>query len=1268
MRFSAILALLLLAAVCACNTQTANPTQFVLNGPSDLAFGCTGNLVGDPVTRAFPPASCGPLQPVIGTPDAGVGTVEPDAGAGGLPESASAVFLIPEKAPGLLHVAVYNGGSASYVDQDPFSPGINGLTVGRFPVAVGITGDGCWGVVANSGSCDLAVVDVVRASLAKPNPIAARSQVAGLPARPGDIVAEPSLPAGTFPLPTCDTPSGTVYVTYPSCHLVARVDLATFRVVDGIRFPPGGPPEIVGPDVTCPAECTDTGSSGAPEPDAGPEQAQPVTLAIQPQGTAHRISAGSVTTLNHGSATTASIPVPGGDRLYVAYVNVRDDDGTVPTSTIAGAGLTWTLAATIADASNHRRLSLFYATGSADGTPVQITHSSATADGTEWSVQEILGANLAAPLAQVASVTGTGASASIGLREFAGRGNGATAGFGVDAPLDNTGKPSAQLVDSRNGWTEIEEVVVNASTTNGQSAAGTLEAQFIANPDLTPGATWQLSAPFVAIAAEVTLRSGLYIGAGDSPRLVVADLDENGTPLTLQEVPLEGITGIRRLAASGKIPMGNGGEAGEFSFVYAIGDDQAIHVVDVTPDRTPAECDTQIDRRYLHTLTDVRRLACFRLGDPLNPPRRPEAVGPGIRLPGGVLPLDVTFTQGYGNKQSAPSPDNLRGNFAVVTALGPRSTAPRGVVYWLNVNDDDYPDFQRGQNLQDPDIAFGIPHALRDQVPLRWTPSSVCSEDNYPNNNGPARIAAGFPFSLNVDFPTNADGVAGAEFVPNLHRVRAHKVISTTTGGQRDVCATMCSLAGTCANGSECRSDNACYLPSGEADSSVLVYEMSQMGGNDVRAQVWTDASLVGVTDTLTITWEGALAPEDFRSRKTGGKLSLGGGSTMRLDAPGAGLCGLEPRPHDLMRLLGCTTSGDCAIDETCYVHPAAPVGVSGMCVPSARVIEFSGDCAPLLTTVRRYTVVEAGDDHAVLVTRPRALPETPIDGCIDAPQCQAIQEQLLSARESAAMQAHGTLARHKFTCEPDPVVGGPNQCIEACDADDACELGTTCEMAPGATTGRCVLGPIPPAKCIAPLQRYEFRAANAYTVLSSSAGYRNRGIVDPSTKLCAIDETKSPLLIARFGRNEPPCVDTSPTAIGPNPCTMVGMTEPIEPVNTTSPIEPRDTDAVRIRAPGVSLDIVDISIPLVLDGVPAGRYSPVQFGYQFQIQVAGGALPFIETAVLANLPTRVRRGLNGVPWVVDSGDSAVVGGTRGQIIQVVGSSSSTAQSPVRLF
>ncbi|HKA86398.1 MAG TPA: hypothetical protein VKE22_01995, partial [Haliangiales bacterium] len=615
--------------------------------------------------------------------------------------------------------------------------------------------------------------------------------------------------------------------------------------------------------------------------------------------------------------------------------------------------------------------------------------------------------------------------------------------------------------------------------------------------------------------------------------------------------------------------------------------------------------------------------------------------------------LDVTFAdteffEAVPATADPLAPEFLRGNFAVVTALGPTASSPRGVAYWINIKDELYPDFQPGIDLYDPDIAFRLPHSLRDNIPFRWVPSFTCTEGNYRNNEGPYRIAAGFPLALSTGLATNATGKSGAEFAPNLHLVSAEKIVSTSTS-TRDWCA----------------------------GAGVVAYELSSLAPRELRSALWADATLVSPGETFTVAWEGSLAAGDLRSQKTGGRVTIADGGRMQLDASGANLCGLGAQQGDIVRLLGCAINADCAVDETCYLHPQAPVGVSGMCIPRDKVIEFSADCQSLLTSVRRYTIVDITDEGAVIAPRPRTLPETPLAGCTDTSQCEAIQEKVLSAREDAAGQARGTRARHAYACETDGPMGGSPRCIEVCDDQTACELGTTCERSPGQAMGRCLLGPMPPPKCIERLQRYELRAGEAFTVVSSVAGYRNRAVVDPGTKACVVDPQKSPLLVARFGRNEPPCADTGGTAISPNPCTLPpAVIDPAdctnviggfaEPVALTSGVCYRPTHAVRIRTPGVSFDVVDLSLPL--DGFPGVRYSPIQFGYGFQVQVAGGGSPFIETAIQANLPSRLRRGLRGsLPWVIDSGSSPVAGGTRGQIIQLIGNASGGAAADVRL-
>jgi hypothetical protein len=198
-----------------------------------------------------------------------------------------------------------------FVDSDRFAPGLNGLPLGRLPTSVAVSTDGCSAVVSNSGSCNLSVVNVAQAYLSLPDsirPLEPRNAAGPLRASPTMVTAmagEPSI----FGSSCSAEGAGFVYVAFETCHLVARVDLASGMIIDGVQSPPGGPPLVIGPEVSCPADCDASGElrkpqegpdaglpdAGTAAPDAGapPPSApiEPSSLALDPDGT--RLYAGA---------------------------------------------------------------------------------------------------------------------------------------------------------------------------------------------------------------------------------------------------------------------------------------------------------------------------------------------------------------------------------------------------------------------------------------------------------------------------------------------------------------------------------------------------------------------------------------------------------------------------------------------------------------------------------------------------------------------------------------------------------------------------------------------------------------------------------------------------------------------------------------------------------------------------------------------------------------------------------------------------------------
>lgn len=996
MKIRSLAALVAGLALAGCANQLSDTLLQHLDRPVDIAFGCTTiitNADQSTEVKAVPTSECGPGGNV--TP--GQGSVT--AVDGGTAPGFTTLALVVEGVRGDVSIANLNLAGV-FLDSDPFAPGLNGVPVGRLPVGIVTSPDGCYATVANSGSCDLATMDIAKASRTQPdavNRVAIRTANGALDARPSAIAAPPSLPPRSVMLDStlCSAVTGTVYVAFPSCHLVARVDAATGMVLDGIQFHDGAPPELVGSDVTCPSEC-----QGGEQPVAAP------------------------------------------------------DAGTVPP----------------------------------DG--------------------------------------------------------------GVGGSL-------------------LEPGVL------------TIE------PDGTR----------------------LYIGGASSPNVYLVDLDSDFKATDVHSVGLEGAGGVRRISASGRVAFSNNTLI--YRYLYVIAADNTVHVVDARRTATPVECDTQIDRRNLHGLGGSGQFACFPVGG-TNFPRRADAKGPGIRLPDTVVPLDVQFFTNLPQPADSdtPSPSQMRGTFAAISTLGPvvDPTFGRGIVYFVNINDTVYPVREDGTpgDPQNHDIGLAISHTLRDANSLRFSAASPCFPPSVGVTQGGTRIAAA-PTRPAV-YVYNDDIVPpDAGFAPSIHRA-------------------FC----------------------GNADAGTITsdWELAMGAPASVRASLFPDLEKAGVrtavaggssNEQIIVTWEGPLTAAVENSHKAGGRVSIDSGG-FTIDSPGALLCNLGVQVGDVVDLIGCQSDFDCGVGEVCIIHPDAPSTTTGMCLPKASRDQLLAACAPLLTTLRRYTVVEAADDHTVVVPRPATLFASPIDGCTDDLQCSEIEASFLG---------DSTLTPHTYHCEPDPAGGGPPQCVVACGAptDPDCDPGSICDQG----TGRCINGPIEVnPDCLAPLQNFEYHAGSAFTIVSSQHEYGSSQKVDPQTGFCVPDATKGPLVLQRFHRLEAPCTDLSITATTPNPCSL-NLTEPYTLPNGGG-VALRQTYGIRIRSVGITFDMTDIAIPL--PGFPGARYSPIFDDYTMVMEIAAGFNP-LTTSLFAPLPERIRIAPSTSLYIVDSGDDSANFST-GQVVPLV--------------
>jgi hypothetical protein len=197
-------------------------------------------------------------------------------------------------------VAMFSKCANSVLDMDAAAPGAQLISAGQVPSSMTIsTGEitGCFAISANLGSCDLSLLDApgLAAYAFDDVPVRDPSELVSaitptrgdgspLGARPGQVLATPpelsnsvlfgdlddttggdsetsgSGTGGTV-LSTCDPERpGSVYVTFPSCQLIAEVDLRTQRILQSRQFvtdPDSGAITVkdTGVDPNCPIDC-----------------------------------------------------------------------------------------------------------------------------------------------------------------------------------------------------------------------------------------------------------------------------------------------------------------------------------------------------------------------------------------------------------------------------------------------------------------------------------------------------------------------------------------------------------------------------------------------------------------------------------------------------------------------------------------------------------------------------------------------------------------------------------------------------------------------------------------------------------------------------------------------------------------------------------------------------------------------------------------------------------------------------------------------------
>lgn len=281
----ALLAPVLLAAGCQQQTRVQVPNR-VLDRPLDVTLTCV-RLEED-----------GTLSPL------GVGDCAQETRPNCTTDGPQLIGYVANSERNEVAVFRRCDATAAVVDVDTDAPGYQLVPVGQLPSEIESTTLGCRVITANAGSCDLTLLDglglaAIALQAEAADQVAPSSLVSkliplrsdGLPlgARPGALVTAPrdlstaisSTPepvggAGDFDDSQCqDDAQGSAWVTFPTCQLLAEVELSTGRLLQSRQFvaDADGSVEVIdaGTAPDCPVDCPIQFPDGAPATCSGAE-------------------------------------------------------------------------------------------------------------------------------------------------------------------------------------------------------------------------------------------------------------------------------------------------------------------------------------------------------------------------------------------------------------------------------------------------------------------------------------------------------------------------------------------------------------------------------------------------------------------------------------------------------------------------------------------------------------------------------------------------------------------------------------------------------------------------------------------------------------------------------------------------------------------------------------------------------------------------------------------------------------------------------------
>jgi hypothetical protein len=522
------------------------------------------------------------------------------------------------------------------------------------------------------------------------------------------------------------------------------------------------------------------------------------------------------------------------------------------------------------------------------------------------------------------------------------------------------------------------------------------------------GAAFTVGEPFVnptgTRPSSLAIRPGgerAYVGLAQAAFVVALDLVPGGlaVPSTGDTIQLhEGALGVQRVRLSVDpfkatgIPGQYGGFVGEGpnrdrQYLYVMARDGTVRVIDVsrsTRKLPEIECDANIDPQHGDPNT-----SCYPADPPAFASRRPFAQGPGLRMPGGAIPIDVAAVDLITDDPRSDYEGVLDGAYAFVLTSN-------GTIYIVNIAPT-----LRVKTLANvvtggaavaavPPESPPLVNSLRDRNQLTF----ISGQD----------LSLGAPrLDLIPTVPALGPQILGIDSSSPLDNV--YKAIDTTNAPDAGV-ATFA------------------FFPQRTA----------------VQRQTWS------------VTWEGDLFGISFGGqfkRLTNDPPQ----PSLQVTDSGVSFCLAGVLPGDFVTLFGCTADSQCGPSQVCKRSDNAPdtvgtLAINGLCMPLDATLQAAqiAACTPLLESVRRYEIVDAkattsdANSSTYLTLRPR------IDEIVSESLNTCIKDGVPVAPGSPCAVASDP-TRRDFTCER---IGTDAQlrCVETCGStvkDHPCRAGRTC-------------------------------------------------------------------------------------------------------------------------------------------------------------------------------------------------------------------------------